>query len=79
MDIMVSLENVSKVYRTRHGDVRALDGISLQVEEGEFVVVRGHSGSGKTTLLLAVGGMLRPTMGRVIVDGNDVRAETRKI
>lgn len=78
MDIMVSLENVSKVYRTRHGNVRALDGISLQVEEGEFVVVRGHSGSGKTTMLLAVGGMLRPTMGRVVVGGNDVYAMSER-
>jgi len=78
MGIMVSLENVSKVYRTRHGDVRALDGFSLQVEEGEFVVVRGHSGSGKTTMLLAVGGMLRPTMGRVVVGGNDVYAMSER-
>ena len=74
MDTIISLENVSKIYRTRRGDVRALDGVSLQVNEGEFIIVRGHSGSGKTTLLLNIGGMLRPTTGRVIVDGNDVMA-----
>ena len=74
MDTIVSLENVSKIYRTRYGDVKALDAVSLQVEEGEFIVVRGHSGSGKTTLLLAVGGMLRPTMGRVVVGEDDVYA-----
>ena len=71
---MVSLENVSKIYRTRRGQVKALDGIDLQFEEGEFVVVRGASGSGKTTLLLAIGGMLRPTNGRVLVNGDDVYA-----
>jgi ABC-type lipoprotein export system ATPase subunit len=71
---MVQLENVSKVYRTRRGEVKALDEISLRVEEGQFVVVRGPSGSGKTTLLLVVGGMLRPTKGRVVVVGNDVYA-----
>lgn len=71
---MVSLENVSKIYRTRRGQVKALDGIDLRFEEGEFVVVRGASGSGKTTLLLAIGGMLRPTNGRVLVNGDDVYA-----
>jgi len=71
---MVCLENVSKIYRTRRGEVKALDEISLQVKEGEFVVVRGPSGSGKTTLLFTGGGMLRPTQGQVIVDGNDIYA-----
>ena len=71
---MVSLENVSKIYRTRRGEVKALDEVSLQVKEAEFVVVRGPSGSGKTTLLFTIGGMLRPTSGRAIVDGNDIYA-----
>ena len=71
---MVRLENVSKIYQTRRGEVKALDEVSLQVEKGEFVVVRGHSGSGKTTLLLTVGGMLRPTRGRLVVDEKDVYA-----
>lgn len=71
---MVRLEGVSKRYPTRHGEVKALDDVSLQVDAGEFAVVRGPSGSGKTTLLLTVGGMLRPTGGRVIAAGNDVFA-----
>ena len=75
---VISLENVSKIYRTRRGQVKALDGVSLQVEEGEFVVVRGPSGSGKTTLLLSVGGMLRPTNGRVVVNGNDIYAMSER-
>ena len=77
--IMIVLENVSKTYQTRHSKVKALDGINLQIAESEFVIVRGPSGSGKTTLLFTVGGMLRPTNGRVVVNGNDVYAMgTRK-
>lgn len=75
---MISLENVSKIYRTRRGQVNALGEVSLEINKGEFVVIRGPSGSGKTTLLMAVGGMLRPTSGRVVVDGNDVYAMSER-
>jgi putative ABC transport system ATP-binding protein len=68
------LERVSKVYRTRTRRVPVLDNVSLEVGEGEFTVVRGPSGSGKTTLLLTIGGMLRPTNGRVLVDERDIYA-----
>ena len=64
---MLSMENVGKVFRTPRGPVRALDGISMEISAGEFTVVRGPSGSGKTTLLLALGGMQRPSSGRVLV------------
>ncbi|MCK4430613.1 MAG: ABC transporter ATP-binding protein [Candidatus Aminicenantes bacterium] len=69
---MVRLEKVCKKYRTRSGEIKALDDVSLHVKEGELVVIRGPSGSGKTTLLLSIGGMLRPTKGHVIVDNNDI-------
>ncbi|HID07899.1 MAG TPA: ABC transporter ATP-binding protein, partial [Armatimonadetes bacterium] len=69
---MVILENVTKIYQSRGGQVKALDNVNLRVERGEFVVIRGPSGSGKTTLLLIVGGMLDPTAGKVIVDGVDL-------
>jgi len=71
---MVSIEKVSKIYKTKFNEVKALDDITLKVEEGEFVVVRGSSGSGKTTLLLTIGGMLRPTKGKVIIGDNDIYA-----
>lgn len=77
MDI-VNLENVSKAYQTRRGRLMALDGVSLKIEKGEFLVIRGHSGSGKTTLLLAIGGMLRPTSGKVIVNDSDVYAMSER-
>jgi putative ABC transport system ATP-binding protein len=69
---MIALENVSKVYRTRNGEVRALDDVSLTVEPGQFVTVRGPSGCGKSTVLMTVAGMARPTSGRVVLDGEDL-------
>jgi ABC-type lipoprotein export system ATPase subunit len=75
---MISLENISRIYRTRRSDIKALNEVSLQVKEGEFMVVRGPSGSGKTTLLFTIGAMLRPTLGRVMVDGNDIYAMSER-
>ena len=69
---MIQLENVSKIYRTRNGEVKSLDEVNYHVEEGQFAVVRGPSGSGKTTLLLTLGGMLRPTKGVVRVGGQEI-------
>jgi len=71
---MVYLENVVKTYRTRKGNVKALDGINLQIKKGEFIVIRGPSGSGKTTLLMTIGGMLRPTSGTVSVEQENLYA-----
>jgi len=71
---MVCLENVAKIYRTRTGQVKALDDINLRVKEGEFVVLRGPSGSGKTTLLMTIAGMQHPTSGTVSVLKQDLYA-----
>jgi ABC-type lipoprotein export system ATPase subunit len=69
---MISIQNVQKTYPTRSGPVIGLQNVSLQIEQGQFVCVRGSSGSGKTTLLLTVGGMQRPTSGQVSVAGTDL-------
>ena len=66
---MIICEKLTKSYRTKQGEVRALDDVSLELHPGEFIVVRGPSGCGKSTLLLTLGGMLRPTRGRVTMDG----------
>jgi ABC-type lipoprotein export system ATPase subunit len=71
---MVELKNITKVYRTRRGDVQALRDINLRIEKGEFVVLCGPSGSGKTTLLMTVAAMLRPTAGSVCVEQRDLYA-----
>lgn len=64
--------NLKKYYGTGERDVRALDGISLEVERGEFLAVVGSSGSGKSTLLHMLGGLDRPTSGKVFVDEKDI-------
>ncbi len=64
----ITLENASRVYP---GDVRALDGVTLRIEQGEWVALMGSSGSGKTTFLNLVDGLDRPTSGRVMVLGRD--------
>lgn len=69
---ILKTEHLTKVYGSGENAVRALDGISLSVEQGEFVAVVGTSGSGKSTLLHMLGGLDRPTSGTVTVDGQDI-------
>jgi putative ABC transport system ATP-binding protein len=70
---LVLLDDVYKIYGQGPIAVTALAGVSLELPPGELVVFLGPSGSGKTTLLNLVGGLDRPTRGRVVVDGNDLR------
>lgn len=69
---ILQTQNLKKVYQTGTNAVHALDGINLDVEQGEFVAVVGTSGSGKSTLLHMLGGLDRPTDGKVFVDGKDI-------
>lgn len=71
---MIRLEQVSKQFPGRRGPVRALDGVDLQIADGEFVAVRGPSGSGKSTLLLTIAGMVQPTAGTVTVNDRSLYA-----
>ena len=69
---MVDVKNVRKVYHRDSQEIPVLDGINLEVPEGEFVALMGPSGSGKTTLLNLIAGIDRPTSGQVVVAGTDV-------
>ncbi len=72
---ILKVENLSKVYGSGEGEVRALDKVSFRVEKGQFVAVVGTSGSGKSTLLHILGGVDRPTSGKVFLEGQDVFAQ----
>jgi len=69
---VLDMRNVRKVYRSGDSDIVALDHATLQVEHGEIVALLGPSGSGKTTLLSIAGGLLTPTEGTVVVNGQDI-------
>ena len=75
---ILRVENLTKVYGKGENEVRALDGVSFSVEKGEFIAVIGPSGSGKSTLLHILGGVDRPTSGRVLMDGKDVYAQNEE-
>lgn len=68
----VKLENVTKIYRMGEVEIRAVDGIDFEINQGEFVVIVGPSGAGKTTVLNILGGMDSASTGSVIVDGQDI-------
>jgi len=74
MAIILKAENLEKIYRVGKVDVPALRGVSLAAQEGEFVAVMGPSGCGKSTMLHLLGGLLTPTSGRIVVDGEDLTA-----
>jgi putative ABC transport system ATP-binding protein len=76
MRTILQAENLTKVYRVGSVDVPALRGVSLEVEEGEYLAIMGPSGCGKSTMLHLLGGLLTPTTGRIIIDDEDLTAAT---
>lgn len=75
---ILKVENVCKIYGKGETKVTALDGVSFSVEKGEFVSIVGQSGSGKSTLLHIIGGVDKPTSGRIIVDGKEVLQKSQE-
>ena len=76
MDNILTIDKIEKYYGSKSSLTKAIDGISFEVEKGEFVAIIGASGSGKSTLLHILGGIDRPTSGEVIVDGQSVYEQT---
>ena len=69
---ILQTQDLKKYYGSGENQVKALDGVSLEVERGEFLAIVGTSGSGKSTLLHMLGGLDQPTSGRVVVDDKDI-------
>ena len=69
---IVKVENLNKIYGTNENKVIALDDINFSIDKGDFVVILGASGSGKSTLLHLLGGVDRPTKGKVFIDGKNI-------
>src|SRR5499427_724420 len=74
MATILKADNLEKVYRVGKVDVPALRGVSVSIQEGEFLAVMGPSGCGKSTMLHLLGGLLTPTKGRIVIDGEDLTA-----
>ncbi len=72
MKTILQTENLTKIYKIGKVETQALRGVSLEIKEGEFVAVMGQSGCGKSTLLHLLGGLLSPTGGKIIIDGEDL-------
>ncbi len=72
MKPILQTENLSKIYKIGRVETYALRGVSIAVEPGEFVAIMGQSGCGKSTLLHLLGGLLSPTSGKIIIDGEDL-------
>jgi len=77
MDIL-KIEHLSKIYGTGENSVKALDDVSFSVPQGQFLAIIGASGSGKSTLLHIIGGVDKPTGGKVFLDGQDVYAQNEE-
>ncbi len=75
---ILKVENLSKTYGSGDNVVKALDNVSFSIEKGQFVAIIGPSGSGKSTLLHILGGVDKPTSGKVFMDGNDVYAQNEE-
>ena len=69
---ILKVENLTKIYKNGNNIINAVDNVSFSVNKGEFVAIIGASGSGKSTLLHLIGGVDRPTSGKVFIDGKDI-------
>ena len=71
---IIKIENISKYYGAGDNEVKALDNVSLEIQEGEFIAITGTSGSGKSTLLHIIGSVDKPTSGKILLEGQDIYA-----
>ena len=77
--VRVKVDNVKKIYNTRNGEMVALNGVTLDIHDNEFICVVGPSGCGKSTLLNIIAGLLEPTSGAVYCDGKEVKGRIKRM
>ncbi|MDZ7742176.1 MAG: ABC transporter ATP-binding protein [Bacteroidota bacterium] len=76
--MLIQIKNLTKTYNRHDGAINAVDNLSLEIPKGSYITITGASGSGKTTLLLMLGGLLRPTSGKMFYDGTEVKLHNEK-
>jgi putative ABC transport system ATP-binding protein len=76
--MLIQLINLTKTYQRHDGAINAVDDLSLDIPKGSFVTITGASGSGKTTLLLILGGLLRPTTGKMVYNGKEINLHSEE-
>lgn len=76
--MIIQISGLTKTYQRHNGAINAVDNLSLDIPKGAFVTITGASGSGKTTLLLMLGGLLRPTSGKMVYNGNPLNLHSEK-
>ena len=69
---MIKIQHITKIFHSKEKDVIALDKVNLEIEKGEFVLIKGPSGCGKSTLLFTMGGMLKPSSGEILFNGRNL-------
>lgn len=74
----LEIKNLTKIYGSGHTEIKAVDNVSLEVNEGEVVLIMGPSGSGKTTLITMAGALLKPTSGSIFINGQDISKLSEK-
>src|SRR5437867_2345868 len=79
MTAAIALTDVTRTYQLGDEQFNALNGVSLSINDGDFVAIMGPSGSGKSTLANVIGGLDRPTRGTVVVDGDDLAAMSDRV
>src|ERR1035437_12677 len=76
--MLIQIKNLTKTYQRHEGAINAVDNLSLDIAKGSFVTITGASGSGKTTLLLILGGLLHPTSGKMVYNGNEINLQNEE-
>ena len=76
--MLIQINNLTKTYQRHDGAINAVDNLSLDIPKGSFVTITGSSGSGKTTLLLILGGLLRPTSGKMVYNGKEINLHSEE-